>query len=293
MSEMMHTNQIETSPDLVRRLLQCQMPKLAGLPIADRPFNGTDNAVYRVGEDYSVRLPIIDWAVGNEDRMKPWLPWLRDRLSIDVPVPIYYGSADEVYPHDWTIYPWFQGDVLPMGCVDPEVARQIAGFLSELRCLPTDSAPPAGRSPHALDADVRAALAIFLPEEQPELLTSIWDEMMTTPAWTGEGALWLHGDIAPGNLIFRDGKLVAAIDWSGLGVGDPASDLQVAWNMLTGQARDAFRVAMGVDDAVWYRARARAFAQACFQLPYYRDTFPSLANQARYVLAEIVEEVGP
>lgn len=288
----MHPNQIETSPELVRALLQSQMPQLATLPIAPRPFSGTDNAVYRVGDHYSVRLPIVDWAVSNEEHMKPWLPWLRERLDTDVPVPIYYGEPDLGYPHMWAIYPWLAGNVLEMGCNDPHVAREIAAFLNQVRSLPTDGAPAAGRSPHALDPDVRAALANFLPEEQPDELIAIWDQLMTTPAWNGEDSLWMHGDVAPGNLIFEEGCLVAAIDWSGLGVGDPASDLQVAWNMLASEARAVFREAMAVDDATWDRARARAFTQACFQLPYYRETNRPLAAQARYVFEQILDEVS-
>jgi aminoglycoside phosphotransferase (APT) family kinase protein len=101
----------------------------------------------------------------------------------------------------------------------------------------------------------------------------------------------MHGDVAPGNLIFRNGQLVAAIDWSGLGVGDPASDLQVAWNFLSASARQVLKTQMGIDDATWDRARARAFAQAAFQLPYYRDTFVPLANQAKNVFAEIQREM--
>lgn len=101
----------------------------------------------------------------------------------------------------------------------------------------------------------------------------------------------MHGDVAPGNLIFRDGRLVVAIDWSGLGVGDPASDLQVAWNFLDRAARQVLKQHMGVDDATWIRAMARSFAQASFQLPYYRETNVPLASQAKYVFGQIIEEM--
>lgn len=288
----MHANQIPTSPELVRALLRSQYPTLAEEPIADAPIGGTDNAVYRVGSHHSVRLPIVDWSVGNEARMRPWLPWLRDRLAMDVPVPLFYGKPDSVFPHGWTIYPWIGGETLEMGCDDPQVARDIAQFLSQLRSLPTEGAPPAGRSPHALDADVRTALAQLRPEDRRDHLIAIWDRMMTTPAWDGSGAIWMHGDVAPGNLIFRTGRLVAAIDWSGLGVGDPASDLQVAWNFLGSTTRQVLKAEMGIDDVTWARARARAFAQASFQLPYYRDTFPALASQARHVFEEIIREMS-
>lgn len=287
----MHSNQIPTSKELVRALLQSQYPVLADEPIASEALHGTDNDVYRLGLNHSVRLPIIDWAIANEDRMRPWLSWLQDRLNIDVPVPLYYGEPDCGFPHTWSIYPWFEGTTLEFGVEDPQVAQDIAAFLQQIRTLPTESVPTAGRSPHALDANVRECLDQLTVEDRREELIAFWESFMKTPAWDGDGSLWMHGDVAPGNLVFKDGCFVAAIDWSGLGVGDPANDLQVAWNMLTGEARSAFREAMSVDDQTWYRARARAFAQASFQLPYYRDSLPALANQAKYVFNEILNEV--
>ena len=291
MASVMHPNQIETTPELVRALLHRQLPALAALPIAARPVSGTDNAVYRVGEHHSVRLPIVDWSVGNEMRMRPWLPWLRDHLDLNVPVPLLYGEPDCGYPHMWTVYPWVSGETLELGCTDVQVAQDIAAFLTQLRSLPREGAPPAGRSPHALDEDVRRSLAQLLPEDRPRELVHIWDLFMQTPAWDGSGAVWIHGDVAPGNLIFREGRLVAAIDWAGLGVGDPASDLQVAWNLFDPSARLVLKNEMNIDDATWTRAMARSFAQAAFQLPYYRETNIPLASQAKHVFDQILAEM--
>lgn len=289
---LMHANQIPTSADMVRDLLVSQYPSLADEPIATEPYHGTDNDVYRVGEYHSVRLPIVDWAVGNETRIRPWLPWLQDRLLIQVPVPLFYGHPECDYPHSWTIYPWLMGETHPFGFDNEQAACDIAAFLKELRALPTESAPAAGRSPHALDADVRKCLGQLTEADHRDELFAIWDEMMLSPAWDGEGAVWMHGDVAPGNLLFSDGRLTTAIDWSGLGVGDPASDLQVAWNFFGPIGRKVFQDAMDVNDEIWNRARARAFAQASFQLPYYRDTLPVLAKQAQYVFGQIRDETS-
>lgn len=288
----MHPNQTATSPEIVRQLLQSQYPQLAEEPIADVPLHGTDNDVYQVGEHHSVRLPIINWSVDNEQRMRPWLPWLRDRLDIQVPVPVYYGTPDCGFPHSWAIYPWFQGGTHGFGLEDEQAAKDVAAFLRQIRSLPTESAPAAGRSPHALDANVRECLDQLTPEDRRDELITVWDGFMQTPAWDGTGSLWMHGDVAPGNLLFRHGRLIAAIDWSGLGVGDPASDLQVAWNLFGPTARQVFRMDMQVKDSIWYRARARAFAQASFQLPYYRESNIALASQAQYVFGQILNEVN-
>lgn len=291
MSQQMHSNQILTSPELVRELLRLQYPALADEPIADKPMHGTDSDTYRVGDLYSVRLPIIDWAVGKQQHIRPWLPWLAEKLSRPIPIPVYYGTPDCGYLHDWTIYPWLPGETRHFDLDNSRAAQDIAAFLLELRTLPVAGGPNAGRSPHALDADVRKCLDQLTQADRRDDLVAIWDEMMQTPAWNGDNAVWMHGDVAPGNLLFENGQFSAAIDWTELGVGDPASDLQVAWNMFAPQARQVFRDTMGVDDASWDRARARAFAQASFQLPYYRNTNVALASQAQYVFTQILDEM--
>ena len=53
-------------------------------------------------------------------------------------------------------------------------------------------------------------------------LSSIWDRK----------PVWIHGDVAPGNLLVKDGKLCAVIDFGILGVGDPACDAAMAWTFL-------------------------------------------------------------
>lgn len=293
MSEMMHENQIPTSPDLVSCLLHDQAEELADLPITRVPSDGTDNALYRVGEHHVVRLPIIDWAIGNEAAIRPWLPLLREHLSVDISAPMYYGAPACGYDHEWTIYPWIPGEQALCGCDDVALAQDVADFLHELRAIPTVGAPLAGRAPHNLDADVRSCLSQLLPEDHPEELLAIWDDLLgsCTP-WDSTNPVWMHGDLAPTNMLLRNGRLAAVIDWSALGIGDPMDDLRPAWNMFTGDARTAFRKAMQVDDNTWIRAKARAFAQASFQLPYYLHSNPGLAAQAKYVFGEMLAESG-
>ena len=59
----MHDNEVETDASLVGRLLATQFPQWAQLPVIPVASAGTDNALYRLGDDMVVRLPRIDWAV--------------------------------------------------------------------------------------------------------------------------------------------------------------------------------------------------------------------------------------
>lgn len=286
----MHPNQIPVSATLVEALLASQYPSLSGFPITRVPSQGTDNALFRVGCAHVVRLPIIDWALDNEKRMSNWLPWLQVRLPVKISTPIFHGNPGHGYPARWAIYPWIEGVQATTGCNDVDLAMEVAEFLKTLRSLPVESAPPTGRRVHDLDQDVRKCLNQLLPDDRPEELIAVWDQLIQTPAWDGSGAVWMHGDFAPTNVLLKQGKLAAVIDWSELGVGDPADDLRIAWNMFTGEARSVFREIMAPDDATWLRGKARAFAQASFQLPYYRESNPGLAAQATYVFGEVLRE---
>ena len=56
--------------------------------------------------------------------------------------------------------------------------------------------------------------------------------MSTT--WDRE-PVWVHGDVAVGNLLVRDGRLAAVLDFGSSGVGDPACDIVIAWTFLSGR----------------------------------------------------------
>ena len=139
------------------------------------------------------------------------------------------------------------------------------------------------------DEEARPALVELEGTIDVAAATAAWEEALAAPLWTGP-PVWIHGDLLAGNLLLRDGRLTGVIDWGGLGVGDPACDLIVAWNLLPAEVREAFRDELGVDDAPWARGRGWALSVALLQLPYYKVTNPSLAGNARDVIGEVLAE---
>jgi aminoglycoside phosphotransferase (APT) family kinase protein len=87
-----------------------------------------------------------------------------------------------------------------------------------------------------------------------------------------------------------DGRLSAVIDFGSLGVGDPAADLQPAWNSFAGPSRDVFLAELGADDAARQRGRGWVLCQALIALPYYWHTNPGIVRQVRHALAEVLAE---
>lgn len=120
-------------------------------------------------------------------------------------------------------------------------------------------------------------------------VTAAWEAALQAPAWDGP-PVWLHGDLSPLNLLVQRGRLSAVIDFGCLGVGDPACDLIVAWNLLSAQTRDILRVALAVDDATWARGRGWALSIGLIALPYYQSINPALAGIARRAIDEVLAD---
>jgi aminoglycoside phosphotransferase (APT) family kinase protein len=97
-----------------------------------------------------------------------------------------------------------------------------------------------------------------------------------------------HGDLVPGNLIVRDGRLAGVLDVGGLGAADPAVDLVVAWHTLDDAPRDAFRERLAVDDLRWQRGMAWAFEQAMGLVWYYETSNPTMSAIGRRTLDRIL-----
>jgi aminoglycoside phosphotransferase (APT) family kinase protein len=292
----MHADEVHTDVSLVRRLLAAQFPHWAPLPIVPVASAGTDNALYRLGDSLVVRLPRIGWATGQVDKEARWLRVLAPHLPLAVPVPVATGEPGEGYPWRWSVAPWLEGEDAASAPIADLVgaARELAGFVAALHGIDPADGPPARRHARGMplairDEDTRTAISALQGEIDTGSATAAWDAALGAPVWE-RPPVWYHGDILPGNLLVAEGRLRAVIDFSSLGVGDPACDLMIAWNLFTGDSRDAYRSALGVDDATWARGRGHALSQALQFIPYYRDTNPRGVAVARRAVGEVLAD---
>ena len=289
----MHADEVDTDASLVRRLLKGQFPQWAGLPIKRVESAGTDNAIYRLGDDMTVRLPRIGWAIDQVDKEHLWLPKLAPLLPLAIPAPLAKGAPSEGYPWVWSIQRWLGGEnatVEPLADMR-QAATAVAHFIAALQRIDPTGGPLAGRGvPLARrDAAMRAATAAVHGMLDTGAITAAWEAALEAPEWD-RPPVWVHGDLLPGNLLVERGRLSAVIDFGGLGVGDPACDLMIAWSLFSGESRELFRVAAGVDGATWARGRGHALSQAIIFIPYYLDTNPAGVRIARHVVDEVLAE---
>ena len=221
---------------LVRRLLEEQYPELAMLPLAILA-EGWDNRLFRLGDALLVRLPrraASAILVVHEQR---WLPALARRLPLPVPVPVHAGQPGCGYPWSWSITPWFEGDsaleTTPQNPV--HLAQTLKDFLTALH------------QPASTDAPHNPLRGVPLTERLPmfhehlgkvgayidvRAVKGLWQRAAAAPPWSGP-AVWIHGDLHPGNIVIRGGLVSAVIDFGDLAAGDPATDWATAW-MLPG-----------------------------------------------------------
>jgi aminoglycoside phosphotransferase (APT) family kinase protein len=288
----MHADEAETDGALVRRLLSAQFPQWAGLPVELVDSYGTDHDIYRLGEGLSVRMPRIPGATRQAAVEGEWLPKLAPHLPLAVPVQMARGRPAEGYPYAWSVYEWLPGENANGTLADLDrAAVDLARFVSALRGIRTTGAParpPGSRGVPLveLDGHVRRAIGELGDRIDGGAALASWQESLDAEVWDGE-EVWLHGDLLPGNLLVVDGRLSAVIDF-GLTVGDPACDLQPAWNVFAGDSRERFRDELGCDDASWLRGRGWALYQAVTGLAYYWDTNPGMIRQTSHALAQVL-----
>jgi aminoglycoside phosphotransferase (APT) family kinase protein len=293
----MHPGMHPIDDGLVRRLIAAQFPRWVELAVERWPSGGTVNAMYRLGNDMVVRLPLVEGGAKDMVMERDWLPRLASRLPTAIPEVLGAGQPAEGYPWPWSVYRWLAGEHPRAGALSEPVllAKELAEFVAAMWSIRLPGAPRAYRGGPLtlLDSSTRAAIEQLrgIPEEgvDCDAMAAAWENALRTPGWA-HPPVWLHADLMPGNLLVDGGRLSAMIDFGCMGVGDPACDLFPAWNLLPADAREVFREALGVDDATWIRGRGRTLSQALIALSYYRRTNPVMADNARHVIRTVLEE---
>ncbi|MFD3534433.1 aminoglycoside phosphotransferase family protein [Streptomyces sp. NPDC058664] len=292
----MQPGELDIDTELVERLVAGRFPEWAGLPVRAVASAGTDNAMFRLGDDLVVRLPRVPYAARHVEKEQRWLPLLAPHLPLDVPAPVGRAGASADFPLPWSVYRWLDGaDAYDAPLTDlAHAAVALGRFGAALRAVDASGGPASFRGGPVTDwedgnlPDAVRGLAAR-GDVDAELATAAWETVLRLPRWDG-APVWVHGDLLPGNLLGRDGRLSAVIDFGGLGTGDPACDMMPAWTLLTAGTRPLFREAARADDATWERGRGWALAWGLVTEDYYRDTNPVLAAVARRTRTEALAE---
>jgi aminoglycoside phosphotransferase (APT) family kinase protein len=266
-------DRLQIDAALARRLVDAQFPQWSALPITGVEVDGWDNRTFRLGSELSVRLPTGAWYAKQVEKEQRWLPVLAPQLPLPIPAPVTRGEPDAGFPYPWSVYRWLDGEPASgarLGDVSA-FAADLAGFLRALARIDATGGPAPGEhnfyrgGPLATyEREALDAVDALGGEIPRDAVLRAWEEAMST-TWDRD-PVWVHGDVAVGNLLVREGRLAAVIDFGSSGVGDPACDMVIAWTFLSGDRRDAFRAALGVDRDTWARGRGWALWKALITL---------------------------
>lgn len=292
----MHPGQLHVTVTTVQRLVASQMPRWAPLPVTAVASTGTVNAVFRLGEELSVRVPLqageprsvrvqleAEAAAGRE---------LHGRTPFPTPEPLAVGEPGEGCPVPWSVQTWLPGmDATqddPGGSV--AFAEDLAAFISAVRGLPTRGRTflGTGRGGDLTAHDDYLATCFERGEGLLDVAPArrLWNELRETPRDAPDAMT--HGDLMPGNVLVAEGRLAGILDVGGLGPADPALELVGAWHLLETAPRAVLRAALAIDDDEWARGRGWALQQAMGLVWYYAESNPVMSAIGRRTLGRLL-----
>ena len=276
---------------LLKKLIQEQFPDWQGLPVQAVANSGWDNRTFHLGTEMLIRLPCDEEHAPPIMKEYQWLPTLAKNLSIEITTPIALGQPSSTYPWYWTINHWIDGDTASKQNIQDMnlFAKELAEFLNQFRKIDSSGGPEAGAhnfyrggSLKAYDQEMQIAIPKIKDIDQRQVAKELWNDALSTE-WQ-QKPVWVHGDLAVGNILVYQGKLRAIIDFGQLAVGDPASDLVIAWNFFSGDSRKLFKNTVNLDQNTWKRALGWAFWKVL--------CWPVKGTNVQVVLQDIYDEYG-
>ncbi|HEY2556345.1 MAG TPA: aminoglycoside phosphotransferase family protein [Diaminobutyricibacter sp.] len=282
---------IDVDETLVRSLLTEQHADLADLPLR-LVANGWDNAIYRLGLEYAVRVPRRTIAAQLVEHENTWLPVIAPLVHVAIPVPVRTGMPSDRFPWQWSVTRWVDGELAADTPFDEHgtLAVELARFVRDLHVEAPANAPanPVRGVPLQTRADAVAGRFASGLVPHAAALAAVWQSALDTPPWAGP-PLWLHGDLHPANIIARGGRLAAVIDFGDMTSGDPATDLATAWLTFDPDGRRAFTRELAYDDATWSRARGWAVTMATAVLANSADA-PAMRRIGLHAVEQLLED---
>jgi aminoglycoside phosphotransferase (APT) family kinase protein len=269
-------------------LVASQFPRWADLAVVPVPLDGWDNTTFRLGDELCVRLPSADRYVPQIEKEHRWLPILSRQLPLPIPEPVALGAPGTRFPRPWSVYRWIEGEPAREDRIADETqfAAGLALFLAALQIIDASDGPAPGMhnfwrgGPLAVyDEQTRESIDVLGDEINRDAVTEAWELALDT-SWN-RLPVWVHGDVAPSNLLVADGGLRAVIDFGCAAVGDPACDVVMAWTYFDGEGREAFRNGLSLDAATWARGRGWALGKAVRTLALETQGGPNADSAAR------------
>jgi len=292
----LHEDQVDVDVGVVRRLIDEQFPRWAGLPVTELATGGTVNAIFRVGDVVAARFPLRDqpaeqvgsWLAGEAAAAAEFAV----ASTVPAPEPVALGAPGHGYGMPWSVQTWVPGrDATvedPAGSL--AFAADLATLIIALRGVDRRGQvfQGRGRGGHLPDHDAWMATCFERSEDMLDTsrLRALWAELREQPRIDAD--VMTHGDLTPANVLVRGGRLVGVLDTGGFAPADPALDLVAAWHLLDAGPREELRSTLGDRELTWRRGAAWAFEQAMGAAWYYARSHPVMSAWAQRTLQRLL-----
>jgi aminoglycoside phosphotransferase (APT) family kinase protein len=183
---------------------------------------------------------------------------LLESAGVAAPTPRYLDAGGELFSVPCLVVDYVEGERESAPADETAFVDQLATVLAEIHRV--DSAEASFLRERM---DIAAELPGRRPDE-PADVRRIRDVLeLALPLPPRNRSVLLHGDFWPGNTLWKDGRLVAVIDWEDAAVGDPLADVA--------NARLELLWARGVDAMEAFTSRYASIAKAVdfTNLPYW------------------------
>ena len=113
----MHEGQLVIDAAVVRQLVTDQFPTWRGLPVRALRTSGTDNAIFRIGDEFAARFPLRP---GDPVAVRATLAdeaaacrELAAVSTVPTPQPVAVGEPGDGYPQPWSVQTWYPAATPP------------------------------------------------------------------------------------------------------------------------------------------------------------------------------------
>lgn len=257
------------SKELINNLLKNTVYE--NLEIKEVDFQGHDNRTYRLGENFSIRIP--SHIKYNQQILKMYelLPFISSNLNVKIPNILFIGEKSELVPYKYCICEWITGKDLKennlYGLSNEEkkiFIENLTAFMKLLYSIKIDINNPIIEK-YISNTDnfyrgnhisiYKNEFLIYLEKYKDYIdvnnvkklfhrgLDSKWEKHV----------VFVHGDLMAGNILVENNRLKAIIDWGSIGIGDPACDLIISWLYFNKEERDYFKLKLDIDQNTWNR----------------------------------------
>ncbi|PZF93156.1 aminoglycoside phosphotransferase [Micromonospora deserti] len=295
----MHANQLTVSLETVRNLVDEQFPQWRSLPIRSIPSQGTVNAIFRIGDQFTARFPLEP---RDAESTRRWLEAeaeaareLVGRTGFATPEPVALGEPGSGYPLPWAVQTWLPGAVATDEDPGESVAfaHDLAEFVNDVRAIDTRGRrfSGGGRGGDLQSHDAWMETCFRNSERLLDVprLRRMWAAMRSLPRSAAKDVM-NHSDLIPANVLVSNGRLAGILDVGGLRPADPALDLVSAWHLLEAGPRQVLREDLGCNHLEWERGKAWAFAQAMGVVWYYIESNPAMSRMGQRTLERIMTD---